>query len=351
MQIGEVIHTYRKEKHITQEEMAKRLGVTAPAVNKWEKGVSQPDISLLAPIARLLDITLETLLSFHEHLSTAEIIEIIEETDRKFKTSSYDEVFLYVKQTINKYPNCFQLIWQLAVISDARLTIDEIKDTEKYDAQILEWYKQALTCEDREIQKQAADSLFEYYMRKEDYAKAEKYISYFPTESAEHKRKLAVIYSKTNRRSEAYKAYEEILFSEYQMLSLVIYSLYMLSAEDGCQEHARMWVQKASGLAELFDMGKYRMVSCKLEPAIQEQNIHDTIDIAKTLLSSLEDLWIFSQSDMYAHMKFKEPDPSSYAELRDNLLQSFRDKKTFAYMEGCKEWEDLILSYSSNSVL
>lgn len=41
MQIGEKIRKYRKEKNMTQEEMANRLGVTAPAVNKWENGVSQ----------------------------------------------------------------------------------------------------------------------------------------------------------------------------------------------------------------------------------------------------------------------------------------------------------------------
>lgn len=57
MQIGEVIRKYRKKKNMTQEEIAKRLGVTTPAVNKWEKGVTQLDIMLLAPIARLLDIT------------------------------------------------------------------------------------------------------------------------------------------------------------------------------------------------------------------------------------------------------------------------------------------------------
>lgn len=41
MEMGEVIRQYRKKKGLTQEELAKRLGVTAPAVNKWEKGVSQ----------------------------------------------------------------------------------------------------------------------------------------------------------------------------------------------------------------------------------------------------------------------------------------------------------------------
>lgn len=37
MQVGEVIRKYRKIRNMTQEEMAERLGVTAPAVNKWEK--------------------------------------------------------------------------------------------------------------------------------------------------------------------------------------------------------------------------------------------------------------------------------------------------------------------------
>lgn len=40
MKIGETIRTYRKAKHLTQEEMANQLGVTAPAVNKWENGDS-----------------------------------------------------------------------------------------------------------------------------------------------------------------------------------------------------------------------------------------------------------------------------------------------------------------------
>lgn len=41
MQIGEVIRKNRKNRNLTQEEMASRLGVTAPAVNKWENGVSK----------------------------------------------------------------------------------------------------------------------------------------------------------------------------------------------------------------------------------------------------------------------------------------------------------------------
>ena len=41
MKIQEIIRQKRLEKGLTQEQLAERLGVTAPAVNKWEKGVSQ----------------------------------------------------------------------------------------------------------------------------------------------------------------------------------------------------------------------------------------------------------------------------------------------------------------------
>ena len=59
MTLGKVIRKYRKGKSMTQEEMAARLGVSAPAVNKWENENSYPDIMLLAPIARLLEISLD----------------------------------------------------------------------------------------------------------------------------------------------------------------------------------------------------------------------------------------------------------------------------------------------------
>ena len=58
---------------MTQEEMAACLGVTTPAVNKWEKGNTLPDITLLVPIARLLGITTDELLSFKIELADEEI--------------------------------------------------------------------------------------------------------------------------------------------------------------------------------------------------------------------------------------------------------------------------------------
>ena len=49
------------------------MGVTAPAVNKWEKGTSYPDITTLPALARILETDLNTLLSFKEELTEQEI--------------------------------------------------------------------------------------------------------------------------------------------------------------------------------------------------------------------------------------------------------------------------------------
>ena len=45
MKINETIRQRRIERYLTQEQVANYLGVTAPAVNKWEKGTSYPDIT------------------------------------------------------------------------------------------------------------------------------------------------------------------------------------------------------------------------------------------------------------------------------------------------------------------
>ena len=62
--IGDKILKLRKENNITQEQLANMVGVTAGAVSKWENGNSTPDITLLAPLARALDTSLDVLLSF-----------------------------------------------------------------------------------------------------------------------------------------------------------------------------------------------------------------------------------------------------------------------------------------------
>ena len=78
---------------MTQEDVAASLGVSTPAVNKWERGVTMPDIALLSPIARLFHITTDQLLSFKSDLSDKEVGDIVQEINHSFEKEEFSSVF------------------------------------------------------------------------------------------------------------------------------------------------------------------------------------------------------------------------------------------------------------------
>ena len=59
---GKLIQEIRKEKELTQMSLADKLGVTDRAVSKWERGKSFPDVSMLRPLAEVLDVSVSELL-------------------------------------------------------------------------------------------------------------------------------------------------------------------------------------------------------------------------------------------------------------------------------------------------
>lgn len=64
LKIGENIKAKRRERDLTQEELANMLGVSKAAVSKWENSESYPDITLLPQIAQLFHITMDELFDY-----------------------------------------------------------------------------------------------------------------------------------------------------------------------------------------------------------------------------------------------------------------------------------------------
>ncbi len=59
--IGENIRRLRKDRNMTQRDLALRLNVSIQAVSKWERSYSYPDVTLLVPIADIFSVTLDEL--------------------------------------------------------------------------------------------------------------------------------------------------------------------------------------------------------------------------------------------------------------------------------------------------
>lgn len=342
MSIGEVIRKYRKEEGLTQEEMAHRLGVTTPAVNKWENGNSNPDIGLLAPIARLLHISLDTLLSFHEELTSSEIGEVIRELDNRFASEDFETVYECAREKIREYPNCNMLIWQIAVMLDARRLTGDCTEPEKYDEQINAWYEMALSDEKEEIKRHAADSLFGFYLRKKEYAKAEGYLQYFSDNDPMKKIYQGRWYQEQGERENAYQMFENVIFSEYQTLQFAFSLMATTAIQEGDLQKARYFAEKLGAIADIFEMGKYRECLPMLEVACAEKNIPETYHVVEQLLKNVDSLYEFRRSKLYQHMSFGEPESSFAETFKKMLLEGFRDEESFGYMRGNAAWEELI---------
>ena len=83
--IGRLISKSRKEKNMTQKDLASLLHITDKAVSKWERGISIPDISLLIPISNILDISVYELLGgeMKEKMSKKEVEEVVKTSVKK----------------------------------------------------------------------------------------------------------------------------------------------------------------------------------------------------------------------------------------------------------------------------
>ena len=61
VKIGQFIANCRKDKKLTQEQLAEKLGISINAISKWERGLNLPDVSLMKELCKILDITLNEL--------------------------------------------------------------------------------------------------------------------------------------------------------------------------------------------------------------------------------------------------------------------------------------------------
>lgn len=95
--IGQFIAELRKEKNMTQKDLAEQLHITDKAVSKWERGLSCPDISLLSPLAEILGVTTGELLNGQKH--TPDSAASDDHSDGVDQAISYAEASVHKKMT------------------------------------------------------------------------------------------------------------------------------------------------------------------------------------------------------------------------------------------------------------
>lgn len=108
--LSDSIKRLRKEKNLTQDDIASMLGVSYQAVSRWETGASYPDVELLPALASLFDVSLDTLFCMDKKSEETKIRQF--ETECHELTSTDDKIKL-IKKYIAELPGNAYLKYRL----------------------------------------------------------------------------------------------------------------------------------------------------------------------------------------------------------------------------------------------
>lgn len=133
MSIGTTIKKLRKEKNITQEQLAEYLGITSRAVSQWECDRTAPDISQLPALANIFEVSADVLLGIDVTQKEKRIEEIIKEANKHHEVGHVEEVLSTLRIGLQEFPNSYILMEKLV-----GCLANMIKEPKKKDALLQE---------------------------------------------------------------------------------------------------------------------------------------------------------------------------------------------------------------------
>lgn len=137
MKIGRIVSEKRKERGMTQQELADFIGVSKASVSKWENDLTYPDITLLPLLAAFFDITLDQLLDYHSQLTADEIKRIYQLLQNNLVNKSGEEVLHELRRFVRRYYSCYPFILQMGLfILNHYDYFPSVSDQEKADVYI-----------------------------------------------------------------------------------------------------------------------------------------------------------------------------------------------------------------------
>lgn len=115
MTIGTIIKKLRRERDITQEQLAEYLGISAQAVSLWETEKTAPDISQLPLLAHIFDVSTDEILGVRRAERELRLAEVKKEIKRLSEIGTESEVLALVRQAVAEFPLDESLKLNLAV--------------------------------------------------------------------------------------------------------------------------------------------------------------------------------------------------------------------------------------------
>ena len=129
------IRAFRKQRHLTQEQLAEVFGVTTGAVYKWESGLAFPELSLIVEMADFFDVSVDALLGYRmkDNRESAVIDRL-----NAYCRSREPDALMEAEKALKKYPNSFEVVRNCAELYLVYGAESHDKDTLRRALELLE---------------------------------------------------------------------------------------------------------------------------------------------------------------------------------------------------------------------
>ena len=348
MSFGKTIKKLRREREMTQEQLAEILSISPQAVSRWETDMAMPDISLIAPLCNLFNVTSDELLEIDLSQKQKNIEAICDEAEKYSHRGYLEDARTILENGLKKFPDNIDLIYRLMFLS-----FWQHNDTgdSKYMDEAIKWGEQIQKCSTEDHQRHGAIQILCYAYRDAGRIdEAVKLAKSMPVLCESQECLLSRIYS-GNR---AYEAKQNEINSLFQHLSNSLFSL-QTKLDSGewsySQEEYAILCDKRIELIRLFfendDYGFYHTHLCDThrEQAFYYAKSNDYERALKHLQSAAEHAIKFIESvdEERTSLVFRGKKRGSWATSdSDNEAKNLLDKMANSVFDEIRTTEEFV---------
>lgn len=351
MSINTIIRERRRMLGLTQEQVADYLGVSAPAVNKWEKGLSYPDTGLLAPLARLLKTDMNELFEFRQKLTPQEVGHFTNEITELAQQKGIRAAFLRAQEKLREYPDSDLLLYSVAAVLAGSLLLVDLEEGERedYERKIRGWYEQVAEKGAGDIREKAAYMLAGQYLREGNTEKAEEMLALLPEPGGPNKNFLwsTVLYQKGDTEEAVRILTRNLLSAATEVQSLML-KLIDLELDRGQQDRAIRMAQASRKLAEDLELWEYNRYVGPMQVAVTLKEERQSLELISALLASIQKPWKFEEEGLYGSLK-KETKPCEWRQLMNPLLSEFEKAPQYEFLRENQEFWEILRRYQTQN--
>ena len=166
LNFGDNLKKLRRDKDITQEELASFLGVTFQTVSKWERNENYPDITFLPSIASFFGVSVDELLGSGREEREKKIQGYLDLYDR-MRLCEYSGCFTVFENAVREFPGDFRLLVRYMELLSVEKDSVRAPDYEQTDAAISQLYDRILThCKDDSIRMGAKRLMIQHLVKR-----------------------------------------------------------------------------------------------------------------------------------------------------------------------------------------